>query len=46
MSAAFILLIIAIVLWFMAAIPFPYANPVQLGWMGMFFYGLSMIVGK
>lgn len=38
MSAVTILLVIALILWFMAAIPLPWANPVQLGWLGMFFW--------
>jgi hypothetical protein len=44
MNAQLVLLIIATVLWFLAAIPFPFANPVQLGWLGLFFYGLSMLI--
>jgi hypothetical protein len=44
MSAVFILLVIALILWFFAAIPLPFASPVQLGWLGMFFYGLSLLI--
>lgn len=44
MSAVLILLIIALVCWFLAAIPLPWANPVQLGWLGMFFWGLSQLI--
>ena len=44
MSAVLILLIIAIVCWFLAAIPLPFASPIQLGWLGMFFYGLTLII--
>lgn len=45
MSPVLILLIIAIVCWFLAAIPLPWANnPVQLGWLGLFFYGLSLVI--
>ena len=44
MSAVTILLVIALILWFMAAIPLPWANPVQLGWLGMFFWGLSQLI--
>lgn len=46
MSAVLILLIVAIVCWFLAAIPLPWASPVQLGWLGMFFFGLSLVIGK
>jgi hypothetical protein len=46
MSAVLILLIVAVVCWFLAAIPLPFASPIQLGWLGMFFYGLSLIIGK
>jgi hypothetical protein len=37
MSAQFILLIIAVVCWFAAALPLPVSSPVQLGWLGLFF---------
>lgn len=45
MSAALILLIIALFCWFFAAVPIPWASPVQLGWLGLFFYGLSILIG-
>jgi len=45
-SAVLILLIIALVCWFLAAIPLPFANPIQLGWLGMFFYGLTILIGR
>jgi hypothetical protein len=44
MSAQFVMLVIATILWFLAAIPFPFNNPVSLGWLGMFFYGLSLLI--
>lgn len=46
MSAVMILLIIALILWFLAAVQglVPISSPVQLGWLGMFFYGLSILV--
>lgn len=44
MSAALVLLIIAAVCLFLAAMPLPFANPVQLGWLGMFFWVLSLLV--
>jgi hypothetical protein len=46
MTAGMILLIIALVCWFLAAIPLPWTNPIQLGWLGMFFYGLTLLVGR
>jgi hypothetical protein len=46
MGAGTILLIIALVCWFLAAVPMPWQSPVQLGWLGMFFWGLTMLVGR
>lgn len=42
MSVQIVLLILAVVLWFLAAINWPPA-PISLGWLGMFFYGLSLL---
>lgn len=44
MSPVLILLIIAIICWFIAAIPLPWANPVNMTALGLFFYGLSLLV--
>ena len=44
MSAVLILLIIAIICWALAALPMPFASPVQLGWLGMVFWGISQII--
>lgn len=44
MSAAMILMVIALILLFLAAVPLPFQNPVQLGWLGMFFWGLSLLI--
>ena len=44
MSATLILLICALVCWFFAAVPIPWTSPVQLGWLGMFFWGLSQLI--
>jgi hypothetical protein len=46
MTAGMILLIIALICWFLAAVPLPWASPVQLGWLGMFFYGLTLLIGR
>jgi hypothetical protein len=48
MSAGAILLLIAIICWFVAAINHPTltAAPVAVGWLGLFFYGISLLVGK
>lgn len=45
MTVSLTLLSLAIILWFLAAIPFP-SNPLSLGWLGMFFFGLHLIFGK
>lgn len=42
MSVVTVLLVIAVVLWFLAAINWPPA-PISLGWLGMFFWGLTML---
>jgi len=48
MNAHVLLLIVAIILWFCAGVMGlvrPAANTqVNLGWLGMFFYGLSLVV--
>lgn len=44
MSVVMILLIIALVCWLLAAINWPQPMPINLGWLGMFFFGLSMVV--
>lgn len=48
LDAHFLLLLVAIILWFFAGILGIFTNPpntrVHLGWVGMFFWGLSMLV--
>ena len=45
MTAHMILFIIALVCWFLAAIQQPtWPNKISLGWLGMFFYGLTLLV--
>lgn len=44
-NAPFVLLVIAVIIWFLAAIGWPEQNRVSLGWLGMFFFGLSLIFG-
>ena len=46
MSAVMILLIIALICWFLAAIQgfIPQTSPIALGWLGMFFYGLTLLI--
>ena len=47
MGAAAILLIIALICWFVAAVwQTSWPSPVQLGWLGLFFYGLHVLVGR
>lgn len=47
LNAHILLLIVAIICWFCAGViglirPSP--QPVHIGWLGMFFYGLSLLV--
>jgi len=47
MNAHTLLLILAVILWFFAGILGlirQQGSPVQFGWLGMFFYGLSLLV--
>jgi len=48
MSAALILLIIAIICWFIASINHPTlsSGPIAVGWLGLFFYGIFLLIGK
>jgi hypothetical protein len=48
MSAGMILLVIAIICWIVAAINYPpvSSGPVNIGWLGLFFYGLMLLIGK
>lgn len=39
-----ILVLISLICFFLAAIPLPWSNPVQLGWLGLFFYVLSILI--
>lgn len=41
-----LLMIIAAVLLLFAAINFPLNSKVSLGWLGMFFWALSILVGR
>ena len=45
MTLTVTLLWIATILWLLAAIPFP-SNPISLGWLGLFFFGLHLLFGK
>ena len=42
MSINLILLVLALICWFLAAISIP--SRVSLGWLGMFIYGLSLLL--
>ena len=44
MSAITILLIVSLILFILAAIPLPWTSPVQLGWLGMFFFVLTFLI--
>jgi hypothetical protein len=46
-SAHFLLLVVAVILWFCSGVMGIVRNPPyapHLGWFGMFFWGLSMLV--
>lgn len=45
MNVSIILLLVAVICWFLAAISVP-SGRVSLGWLGMFFFGLSLLVGN
>lgn len=45
MSVATVLLLVACILFLMAAIGWPDRAPVQLGWLGAFFFTLANLVG-
>jgi hypothetical protein len=40
-----ILVIIAAILFLLAAINFPANSPISLGWLGAFFFALASVVG-
>lgn len=44
MGVNLILIILAVICWFLATISFPKTSPVSLGWLGMFFFGLSLLI--
>ena len=44
MSVISILLIFSLILLILAAIPLFWASPVQLGWLGMFFFVLTFLI--
>ena len=46
MNATLLLLIISAICFFLAAVPIPWGTHVQLGWLGMFFWILTYIIGK
>lgn len=46
MTATFILMLIAVILFFLAAIPLPWQSPVSIGWLGMFFFALTFLIGR
>lgn len=46
MTVTTILLIIALICFFIAAIPLPWQNPISVGWLGMFFFVLTFLFGR
>lgn len=45
MTVATVLIIVAALLFLLAAIGFPASSPVNLGWLGAFFFALASLVG-
>lgn len=45
MTVSMILLVVALILFLLATINWP-AIPVNLGWLGMFFFVLAQLIGK
>jgi hypothetical protein len=45
MSVATVLILVACILFLLAAIGWPNSSPVALGWLGAFFYALASVVG-
>lgn len=41
-----ILMLIAVICFFCAAIGRPATNPISLGWLGLFFWALAVLVGR
>ncbi len=46
MTAAMVLLVVAVILFLLAAINWPQPSPVALGWLGLFFLALFFLVGS
>lgn len=44
MGITLFLLILAVICWFLAAISYPKTGLISLGWLGLFFYGLSLLL--
>ena len=44
MDAHFILILIAVICWGMAAIGKPVPAPYGVGWLGLVFFGISMLI--
>jgi hypothetical protein len=46
MSVTLVLMVVALILLLLAAINFPASSPISLGWLGMFFWLLAIVIGK
>jgi hypothetical protein len=44
MDVSFVMLIIATICWFLAAISIFGMGPIQIGWLGLFFFGFYLII--
>lgn len=46
MSVFTVMMIIAVVCWFLAAVPLPWTSPINMVALGLFFAGLGVVIGK
>jgi hypothetical protein len=44
-NAHFILMLIAVICFFCAAIGRPVTSPISIGWLGLFFWALDLLIG-
>lgn len=45
LTAAIVLLVVAVILFLLGAINWPNPSPISIGWLGLFFFGLYHLVG-
>jgi hypothetical protein len=44
-TASLVILVVAVILFLLAAINWPQPSPVALGWLGLFFFALYFLIG-